>query len=365
MMEYIQQQAQALVDLTCQMAVIPAPSHHEDRRAAFCLEWMQQNLPGRCHVDEAKNVVCELGDMQKPLVLLMAHTDIVFDEHTPLAVTERDGRLYCPGIGDDTANLAVLLLAAQYISLRLPRDVSFVIAANACEEGLGNLKGCRKLMETYAGRIREVISFDSNLDTIHHDAVGSERYQIAVDVTGGHSYNDFGHDNAIAVMAQIINQLGQIEVPSEGRTTFNFGTIAGGTTVNSIAAHCEMLYEFRSDRADNLDAMRAQMDAVLEDFKQRYAVAVTCIGQRPCARGLDPTRQQQLIDRAVAAYKPIGPVRLSAASTDCNLPLSLGIPSVCLGMITGKGAHTTQEYIEKDSLIKGLQAAICFMQSYD
>lgn len=356
---------EALLDLIRTLAVIPAPSHREGARAAFCREWMATHVTPAAYIDEAGNAVCEIGDSDKPTVLLMAHTDIVFDADVPLCVTERDGRLYCPGIGDDTAHVAILLLCAAYLaSHHKDSGVRFIIAANACEEGQGNLKGCRALMERYGDRLTEVITLDGYLDTLNDNAVGSKRFLIAVDVAGGHSFRDFGGDNAIAVTAEIIRALQAIELPQEHITTFNFGHITGGTTVNSIAAHCELMYEFRADHDDNLQYMTRRFEEVLSSFRERVTLTVTDLGTRPCARGVDRAAWDRLIARAERAFEGLSALRRYPASTDANLPLSMGIPAVCVGCVRGGGAHTREEYIESDSLKDGLLAALRLVSSY-
>lgn len=353
-----------LLTLIHELAVIPAPSHHEEKRAAYCLDWLQKNVSPHAFVDEAKNVICIIGDNAKPAVLFMAHTDIVFGEDTPLGVTEDDGKLYCPGIGDDTAHVAILLLCAKYASQNPPKDLRFIFAANSCEEGQGNLKGCRALMEKYGKELKEMITFDGYRELLNVKAVGSSRYRIAVDTEGGHSLWNFGNVNAIAVMAELISALQGIPLPGEDITTFNFGNISGGTTVNSIAQHCELLYEFRSDNAENLDYMKEKFNRILEKFQEQYRITITSIGERPCAKGVDPEAQQALVERVENILKEITTPGRTSGSTDANLPLSMGIPAICPGLIGGAGLHTTEEYIVKDSLAPGLAAALKLIDSY-
>ncbi len=361
---FVASHEEALLSLVRTLAVIPAPSHHEEARAAFCRDWMAAHIAANAYIDDANNAVCELGDPSAPAVLLMAHTDIVFDESIPLAITEKDGRWYCPGIGDDTAHLAVLLLCGKFLASRPLDGVRFVIAANACEEGEGNLKGCRALMARYGAELSEVITLDGYLDTLNDNAVGSKRFSIAVDVTGGHSFRDFGQENAIAVMGELVAALNAVELPKEHITTFNFGHITGGTTVNSIASHCELLYEFRADADENLCYMTDKLEETLRPFRERAAVTVTDRGVRPCARHVDRAAWDRLIARAETAFDGITRLRRYPASTDANLPLSMGIPAVCIGCLRGGGAHTLQEYIEPASLKDGLTVALRLAASY-
>ena len=361
---FAKEHEEELLTLIRELAVIPAPSHHEEKRAEYCLAWLHKNVSRDAYIDDAKNVICILGDPSKPAVLLMAHTDIVFDESIPLKVTEQDGKLFCPGIGDDTAHVAMILLCAKYTAMNPPKDTRIIFCANSCEEGQGNLKGCRALMERFGKELSQMITFDGYRELLNVKAVGSSRYRIVVDTEGGHSLWNFGNANAIAVMAELISALQQIPLPKEDITTFNFGNISGGTTVNSIAQHCELLYEFRSDNAENLAYMKENFNSVIEKFKERYQVTVTSIGERPCGKNVDPKAQQALIERVESVLKEITEPKRTSGSTDANLPLSMGIPAVCPGFIQGDKLHTTEEYVVKDSLAPGLRAALKLTDSY-
>lgn len=128
---------------------------------------------------------------------------------------------------------------------------------NSGEEGLGNLKGSRALMQAFEGRIREVYSFDGGYDLACNASVGSIRYRVEVKTEGGHSYAAFGNRNAIFYLSQLIQTLYSMQPPKTGiKTSFNVGKISGGTSVNTIAQQAEMMFEYRSDLRENLDAMQ-------------------------------------------------------------------------------------------------------------
>lgn len=356
--------ANEVLNTAKELAVIPAPSMQEEKRTAFCLDfWNSRGL--NAFADEVGNVILEIGDTANdPIVLLMAHTDIVFDESVPLTLHSKNGRLYCPGIGDDTVHVSFLLHAGVWLANKKRLGVSFVLAANVCEEGEGNLRGCRALMQRYAGRLREVISFDSYLKQINTDAVGSMRYRVTARTAGGHSFRDFGEKNAIGCMAKLIAMLDAQPIPDRGITTYNFGNITGGTTVNTIAAEAVLLYEFRSDRHENLMQMEKQFRECLELCKVLCKWDVETIGVRPCANGVDKTAQETLCRRAENAFAGLQkPVRYPG-STDCNLPLSMGIPAVCIGLCDGAGAHTREEYIVESSVKNGVEVLKNLLNSY-
>ena len=371
MKKYIQDHSQMAYELLLELARIPAPSNHEEKRAQFCCEWLKAQGAEGVYIDEALNVVypAQIGE-NSPVEVFMAHTDVVFSDETELPLRVENGRIWCPGVGDDTACLVCLLLAGKYIAehigtpqwkeLRGEHAPGLVLVCNSGEEGLGNLKGVRKICETYGSRMKNFCTFDSSLGHLVDRAVGSKRFRVTVRTQGGHSYSNFGSPNAIALLSSFISRLYEIQVPQGGKTTYNVGMIAGGTSVNTIAQEAEMLYEFRSDRRENLEYMEEQfLEAVHWAKAQGMELAWEVIGIRPCEGQVDREAKAALIRRAVRAVSSATGHEpdLRAGSTDCNIPLSLGIPSICVGSFRGAGAHTREEYVEIDSLAEGYETA--------
>lgn len=360
---YIADHRQEAFQLLTELARIPAPSNHEEKRAAFCKDWLERQGARGVYIDEALNVVYPLNcGEDNSLVVFMAHSDVVFPDVESLPLTVEDGTIRCPGIGDDTANVVALLMAAKYIASHglMPRETGVLLVINAGEEGLGNLKGCRKIMETYGSHVQEFVSFDAHDCLGVNRAVGSRRYRIEIDTEGGHSFADFGKANAIACLASMVDALYCVRVPEKGTTTYNVGLISGGTSVNTIAQHAEMLYEFRSDEGESLEIMEENLRSILEIFRKKdLRLTVTLAGDRPCSGPVDEIRQNELMNRASqASLRSFGrEIRFQSGSTDCNVPLSMGIPSICVGCYFGGGSHTREEYVEIDSLHPGTQLA--------
>ena len=362
--EYFESHFDEMYELLVTMCKIPAPSNHEEKRAEFCREWFEAMGAKNVYIDDALNVVYPIAlDEHDDLHMYIAHTDTVFPDTEPMPVVRDGDRLCCPGVGDDTANLAVLMMVAKYVTeFGFKPKHGIVFAANSGEEGLGNLKGVRKLMETYGDKTSEFVSFDGGLSRIVNRAVGSERYRVEVLTEGGHSFSAFGNRNAIYYLSQMISQLYSIKVPQNGdsKTTFNVGKIEGGTSVNTIAQQAEMFYEYRSDDAKCLAEMREYFNAVIESYrKMGITVNVELIGQRPCMGDVDEAKQTVLREKCVDALEYVNGKKPSfgSSSTDCNIPWSMGIPSACFGVYHGRGAHTREEYVEISTMKKGIVAA--------
>lgn len=361
--EFIEEHREEAYELLLELAQIPAPSNHEEKRAEFCRNWLTAQGADGVYIDDALNVIYPVGCTQaNDLAVFMAHSDVVFPDTEPLPLKVENGRICCPGIGDDTANVVALLMAAKYIALKklMPKDCGMLLVINSGEEGLGNLKGSRKIMADFGSRIREFVTLDGTADGGVSRAVGSRRYRVEIDTEGGHSYGAFGNRNAIAYLASLIDTLYTIKVPETGKTTYNVGTITGGTSVNTIAQHAEMLYEFRSDERESLAVMEKHFLAAIDFYRTKgISVKVTLVGDRPCADGVNQEKMEEMMNRASqAALRQYGHgLEFGPGSTDCNIPLSMGIPSVCVGCYRGGGAHTREEYVEINSLLPGLKFA--------
>ena len=366
----IEQMQPQVIELIKTLCAIPAPSHHEERRAAFIKDWFGQRGM-HAEIDEAKNVRIPMGlDEHEDMVVIMAHTDTVFPDMEPMTVQEKDGRMYCPGVGDDTTNLAAMMLIAAYLHEKryVPR-CGILFVANSCDEGLGNLKGCKAIMHAFAPRVKAFLSLDGDVTHVCNQAVGSSRYRITARTEGGHSYADFGKRNAIEVLSELVCAFYRQSVPRRAgtTTTYNVGMISGGTSVNTIAQQAQMFYEYRSDDARSLAFMESQMQCILVEHASADAqIEVELLGTRPCAEKVDPAAQKKLSLACADALKEYtGKLpMLCSGSTDCNIPLSLGIPSVCFGVYIGEGEHTREEWVETASICAGMKAAASVIFSW-
>ena len=365
MQAYLDASQEELKQLIRELCAIPAPSHHEEKGAAFCKNWFASIGAKGVYIDEALNVVCpHYVSENGPVTVFMAHTDTVFPDLEPMPFIETEDTFRCPGVCDDTANLAVMMLCAKYfIQNDIPGKTGILFVANSCEEGLGNLKGCRAIANHYGKRMESLVTFDGhNLHAVVHHAVGSHRYQVTVKTEGGHSFVDFGNRNAIAVLSEMISQLYRIEVPTEGssKTTYNVGTISGGTSVNTICQEATMLYEYRSDSHICLQKMKEMFEQVIEAYRTAgIKIEVELLGERPCSANVDATALEALKQKAADSVLRITgqEAKFVSASTDCNIPLSLGIPSVCMGVCEASGLHTREEVLFLRSLPQG--SALC------
>lgn len=349
--QYIDENRQRFIDQIVEMAKIPSPSNHEELRAKYCKEYMESFGAKGVYIDEALNVVYPYyAEGCNELVVIMGHSDVVFPDTTELPIKVEGDKIMGPGVGDDTANAIAVMDMARFVTennLKPKQGILFVVDAG--EEGLGNLKGSRKILEDYGSRTAEVLAIDGGYKGICNDAVGSMRYNIKITTEGGHSYGAFGNRNAIHYAATMINTLYSLKVPAIGKTTYNVGIINGGTSVNTIAQNCEFMYEYRSDKKAAIEQMDKMFAATIEAFKQYgIGVEVEVLGNRPCSADFDNSPLTNKI-KAIAA-KHGNDMHEHAGSTDCNVWLAKSVPAVCFGVYEGQGAHTREEWISISSM---------------
>jgi tripeptide aminopeptidase len=346
-----------MLDLAVEIQQIPAPTFAEQSRAMFVLSLFQREGLTDVFQDEAGNVYGRLaGDGQAPQLVVSAHMDTVFPANTDLHVDRQSDRIYGPGIGDNSlgvAGLFGLLWTLQERNAQLPGDVWLV--ANVCEEGLGDLRGMRAIVARFEDQpLAYIVLEGMALGQVYHRGLGVRRYQIEFQTPGGHSWVDYGKPSANHELAAFVTRLNSIQLPQQPRTTLNVGMIAGGFSVNTIAAQAHFELDLRSEGIAELRRLCAEVEALVEESRRpNVQISARLIGDRP-AGGLPVTHP--LITLAMSSLEMVGLTpALNIGSTDANIPLSLGLPAVCIGLTAGGGAHTLKEFILTSPLTQGLK----------
>ena len=352
-----------------EMCQIPAPSYEEGEKAEYVRKKMADAGLEDVHIDEVGNVLGTWsGTGNGPRIIIAGHTDTVFPRETDLTLKKEGERYSCPGIGDDTRAVAELLSLARALNATGIRgEGDIVFCANVCEEGLGDLRGTKHVFGDRDNHYDGFVSIDDkNTAGIIYQAVGSERYLVTFHGTGGHSFTGFGIPNPIHAMGRAIGKISDFHTPKNPKTTFSVGVVNGGTSVNVIAAECSMLIDMRSVDGEEIARLSEKLhQAVEEAVKEENArwedkenpVTVTFEqkGKRPAGTQEKSCRIVQAVN---AANQALGmeTLYIGAASTDSNIPISLGIPAVTVGWGgKGGGEHTIHEWYEHVESWKGPQ----------
>ena len=351
------------IDQQVSICEIPAPSFKETARGLEYKRRLEALGLRNVKIDSAGNVIAERpGTGHGPTVVIAGHLDTVFPEGTVVTVKREGTRLTAPGIGDDCRGLAVVLAVArafQNAGVETMGTVYFI--GNVGEEGAGNLRGVRNLFTNeLKGKIDYFISVDGTGLGVTSRAVGSNRYKVTYKGPGGHSYGAFGRANPIHALGRAIAAIGDVQVPVSPKTTFNVGTISGGTSVNSIPFAASAEIDMRSESAEALQRLDITVQTILRTAlaaenarwhagtggKAKLTLQIDTIGLRP-ANGIQ-TEHSPIVATAIAAGKALGfTPATTASSTDANLPMSMRIPAITIdGGGRGGDAHALTEWYD-------------------
>ena len=333
---------------------VPAPTGDEAKRAEFvAAQWRSRGYVPE--IDAMNNVYVRRGKHATGSVLmLLAHIDTVFPATTPIQVTRDGDVMRGPSIGDNSLSVAIMLsIFSTLDELGIETQADIVAVANVGEEGLGNLRGARAAVERYRDSVGAVIAIDGRLGVIVNTAVGSQRWRITVRGPGGHSFGSFGQPSAIHGIGRIITAIADLDVPKTPKTTFNVGMIEGGTSVNTIAPSASAIIDLRSTDVKMLGQLADRVRAIVEQRAgQGLQTEIEVLGERPAGTRDQTDPLVQLADKTLR-WLGIEPI-YAASSTDANIPISLNIPSLCVGVTYAGRAHTMDEYIQVPPIADGL-----------
>ncbi|MBA2645236.1 MAG: M20/M25/M40 family metallo-hydrolase [Pyrinomonadaceae bacterium] len=358
------------------ICAIPAPPFGEAERASYLAgKFLHLGLKDARTDEEGNCVALRHGRHARPLLVVSAHLDTVFPPGTDFTVRQERGKMFAPGIADDGCGLAALVaLVGALEEAAVETEGSMLFVGTVGEEGEGNLRGVRHLFSdgAWAKEISAFISLDGpGVERITHVALGSRRYRVRFAGTGGHSWGDFGAANPVHALGRAVARLTSYPAPARPRTTFNVGRIEGGAGVNVIAREATMDVDLRSESSQELNRLdaffrRAAREAADDENAPRRAGApplvldIKLIGERPSG---ETSPHSPLVRLAEEATRSVGHrSSLDCASTDSNIPISLGVPAVTLGAGGSSGnSHTLDEWYDPAGRDIGLKRALLVM----
>jgi len=355
---------------------IPAPPFGEERRAQYFERQFRKLGLEAVRRDEAGNVMgLRPGRSDRPTIVISAHLDTIFPGPLDIKVRRYNGRLYAPGIGDNACGLAALLALIKVLQqVDIQTAGTLVFLCTVGEEGEGNLRGVRHffLQGGWVDKLDAFISFDGHgVERIVHQALGSRRYRITITGPGGHSWGDFGFVNPIHPLSRVITQLSEYPLPHRPRASLNIGRISGGQSVNAIPQSATMDADIRSTSLKEIDRIEAYLKSAVEDAVRkenlrcaasgtRLQFAIELLGERPTGQtALD----SEIVRVAVNASRALGiEPQFECASTDANIPISLGTPAITIGAGGNAGnPHTLDEWYDATNREVGIKRALLLM----
>jgi tripeptide aminopeptidase len=370
-LEFLKANASATTEEKIRITEIAAPPFHEGARAAYMKKLL--TMAGlRVDMDATGNVIGEFAGTSPDIVMLTAHMDTVFPAGTTVNVKREGNRLLAPGISDNGTGLAAIaVIARAFHEMKIRTKNTILFVADVGEEGEGNLRGMRALVDAYKKHLKYVIAIDgSATEYITTAALASRRVEITLSGPGGHSWSDFGVPNPIHALGRGIARFVSARVPESPRTSFNVGEIEGGSSVNSIPSRAQMKVDLRSESEAELaklesflrESIQSGLDEEMSAARDRgmagnaslLELKINVLGVRPAG---ELPENSPLLAAVLAADTRLGNrSRRERSSTDANIPLSVGIPAISLGA-GGRsgGAHTLEEWYEPTNRELGLQ----------
>ncbi len=377
LMEYIRDNHEGTVDEQCEIASIEAPPLNEGARASDFAARMAETGLLEARVDEHGNALALIpGTGRHGDLLIEAHLDTVFPMGSVKEVERTKDRVKAPGICDNCRGLAALLCIArglQHAGISPQKDIT--MAGTSGEEGIGDLKGMKGLFSKDCGSYDYSISIDGHgKGHFVFDAAGSRRYEVCFDTPGGHSWTDFGMPSAVHAMGRAICLITGISHVEGPKTTYNVGLASGGTSVNAIAQHAAITLDMRSESPEALDELERKVFGAIEracdaegassprsaDVKVSYIK----IGDRPAGRQ-DPDSPVIIAAKVSSEMLGLRFEKAGPSSTNANIPISCGVPCLCMGAGgEGGGIHTTDEWFEPSDGWKGIQQAALLLLAF-
>lgn len=370
---------QQIMRWQAELTAIPAPPFGEAPRAEWlCARFRELGLEDVA-LDEIGNAI-GIRKAKHPAeqsVLISAHIDTVFPASVSIKPVLKGTRLEAPGACDNGAGVVCLLAMAaalEHAAIAPPRDLIFV--GNVGEEGEGNLRGVRFLYEQPG--FTEQVAAHLVIDGAGHElavteALGSHRYQVTLRGPGGHSWSDSSHPNPIVALSRAIARLSAIELSTAPRTTMNVATIEGGTAINVVPDHASARFDFRSTSLDQLIGLEVELHRAIEDAvadankgkpARKHGSALEFCIKKIGARPVGSLPDDSALNRSLRAVDRHLGIRTETriASTDANIPLSLGVPAVSMGAGgTGGGVHTPQEWYDAKDRESGLRRVLLLL----
>jgi tripeptide aminopeptidase len=350
---------------------VPAPPFQESQRATL----LKSSLAAaglRVHFDSVGNVIAEIrGANERGIVVVSAHLDTVFPANTDVRVQHEGDRLIAPGIADNGTGLAALVGIAKALhAARIKPERTILFVANVGEEGEGNLRGMRAVIDSYRDQLKAVLVLDgAGIEHVTTKALASRRLEVFITGPGGHSWSDFGLPNPINALVRGSVRFINTRVPASPRTTFNLGEIQGGTSVNSIPHEARLKVDIRSESEDELvrleTALRESIAAGVRDETQAAARTsstklewrIESLGSRPGGEG---RADSSLLAALRSADEFLGnDSRVERSSTDANIPHAQGVDAISIGAGgQGGGAHSLQEWYDPTGREMGLKRVL-------
>jgi acetylornithine deacetylase/succinyl-diaminopimelate desuccinylase-like protein len=340
---------------------INAPSGHEKERAAYIEKLLRNYKLENIHYDEAGNLIGVRRGVGGGLVTVFdAHLDTVFQPGLKIKATVRDGRVYAPGVGDDTRNIEALLATIRALNaaqVKTKGDLIFVFTTD--EEG--GLTGAEHFVKENKGKIAYYVALDGGYEGFTYAGIGINWYRHHFIGPGGHTRSRTPPYSASLPVAHAISRIYELKVPSTPPSNLNIGMLGGSEVVNAKAADAWFTVDLRSTSNEVIADLEKQIAAILEDEAKRsnFQLKTDVISKSPAAV-IPGHRDSAMVKIAEAVHRALGfdPPITPTGSNNSSAALLAGIPSISTGAGPCRDSHALTENCEIEPLYNGIKKVL-------
>ena len=336
---------------------INAPSKQEQERAKY-IETLLRKHKLEIRYDSVGNLIAtRKGTGGGPVTVFDAHMDTVFQPGLKIKATVREGRVYAPGIGDDTRNIEALLATIRALDaakIKTKGDLVFLFTVD--EEA--NMTGAKQYTKENKGKVDYYIALDGGYEGFTYAGIGINWYRHHFIGPGGHTRSRTPPYSATLPLARAISRIYDLKVPTNPSSNLNIGMLGGSEVPNAKAADAWFTVDLRSTSNDVIADLEKKIATILDEEAKRASVTVKTdvISSSPAAV-LPGNRESQLVKIAEAVHRAMGfdPPIGNAGSNNSSAALLQGITSISTGAGPCSDSHALTENCEIDPLYKGIK----------
>lgn len=340
---------------------INAPSEHEKGRAASIAKLLRKYKLANIHTDAAGNLIAvRKGTGGAPAIVFDAHLDTVFQPGLKIKAEIRDGRIYAPGIGDDTRNIEALLASIRALNaakIQTKGDLIFLFTVREETE----LGGAKFFVKENKGKFAHYVALDGGYEGFTYAGIGINWYRHHFIGPGGHTRSDTPPYSATLPLARAIGRIYELPVPDDPPSNLNIGMLGGSEVVNAKASDAWFTVDLRSTNNEIIADLEKKIAAILAEEAERAGMTLKTdiISQSPAAQ-LPGHRNSYLVLMAEAVHRAMAfnPPITATGSNNSSAVLLAGISSISTGAGPCSNSHSLTESCEIEPFYKGIKKII-------
>ena len=359
--DYIDRNHESILHEWIAITEINAPSGHEQQRAKYIESLLRKYHLDDVHYDSARNLIAvRKGTGGGPMIVFDAHMDTVFQPGLQIKATIRDGKVYAPGIGDDTRNVEALLTTIRALNEAKTKTKGDLVFVFTVEEET-TFRGVKTYVNENKSKINHYIALDGGYEGFTYAGIGINWYRHHFIGPGGHTRSRTPPYSATLPLARAIERIYQLQVPALPSSNLNIGMLGGSEVVNAKASDAWFTVDLRSTSNEVIADLEKQIKTILDDEAARVGMKVKTdvISTSPAAM-IPGHRESYLVRMSEAVHRVMGfdPPITNSGSNNSSAALLAGISSISTGAGPCDGAHSLAENCEIEPLYTGIKKVL-------